>query len=84
VSTIIGDTIRAGVPTTAHSLRDWFGTTLVNDGTQMRIVQELLRHASPQTVQLYTKVRQSKKAEEVGRLDLWRHTAVGVLTGAAG
>lgn len=76
VSTIIGHTMRrACVPGTAHSLRHWFGTTLVDDGTDMRTVQELLRHASLQTVQIYTRVRKAKKAEAVGRLDPYRSRA---------
>lgn len=76
VSTIIGDTMRrASVPGTAHSLRHWFGTTLVDDGADMRTVQELLRHASLQTVQIYTKVKKARKAEAVGRLNLYRTNA---------
>lgn len=73
VSTIIGNNMRrAGVPGTPHSLRHWFGTTLVDDGTDMRTVQELLRHASLQTVQIYTKVSKAKKQAGVTRLDPWR------------
>ena len=76
VSSIIGAAMRrASVPGTAHSLRHWFGTTLVDDGTDMRTVQELLRHASLQTVQIYTKVRKTKKAAAVNRLDLYRVSA---------
>ena len=82
VSSLIGGCMRrASVPGTAHSLRHWFGTTLVDDGADMRTVQELLRHASLQTVQIYTKVRKVKKAEAINRLDLWRAPAAPALVG---
>lgn len=84
VSTIIGQNMRrAGVPGTPHSLRHWFGTTLVDDGTDMRTVQELLRHASLQTVQIYTKVSKAKKREGIRRLDPWRINTKPIESSAA-
>lgn len=58
VSDIVGDVLRrAGVPTgSAHRLRHTYGTRLVANGVNIRIVQELLRHASLQTTQIYTGV----------------------------
>jgi integrase/recombinase XerD len=47
---------RAGVPGTAHSLRHWLGTELMRSGTNARIVQTLLRHASLATTAIYTLV----------------------------
>ncbi|PPH47009.1 tyrosine recombinase [Rathayibacter sp. AY1C9] len=47
---------RAGVPGTPHQLRHWYGTALVAEGVQARIVQELMRHESMATTSLYTDV----------------------------
>jgi integrase/recombinase XerD len=47
---------RCGVPGTAHSLRHWLGTELLRSGANARTVQEVLRHASLATVQIYTLV----------------------------
>lgn len=54
---IQGAMTRAGVPGTPHSLRHWFGTRLVAEGVHLRVVQELMRHASPTTTAGYTLVR---------------------------
>lgn len=47
---------RAGIDGGAHRLRHWYGSDLVDRGVNIRIVQELLRHASLQTTQIYTQV----------------------------
>lgn len=48
---------RAGIPTgAAHRLRHTYATRLVQGGHNLRIIQELLRHASLQTTQIYTGV----------------------------
>jgi site-specific recombinase XerD len=52
-----------------HSLRHWYGTTLVGDGTDLRTAQKLLRHASLATTEIYVEVADIRKAEAIDRLD---------------
>lgn len=63
--------VRTGVPGSAHDLRHTFATQLVESGADLRTVQELLRHGSLATTQIYVRVADRKKAEAVGRLDLF-------------
>lgn len=52
---------RAGVPGTGHSLRHWHATTLLAEGLDSRITQELMRHASLETTQRYMHVDDSQR-----------------------
>jgi integrase/recombinase XerD len=67
---------RAGVPGTAHSLRHWFGTELLNGGANSRQTQELLRHQSPATLQIYTLVTIEQQRAALLRLPLPRQRPV--------
>jgi site-specific recombinase XerD len=57
VTQAIGDAMRrAGFDGKPHQLRHWFGSSLLNGGVDLRIVQELMRHSSPATTAIYTEV----------------------------
>lgn len=73
VSDIIGRTMRrAGVRGTPHCLRHWYGSTLLDNGIDIRVVQELMRHKSLATTQIYTKVPDGRRTEAIATLDPWR------------
>ncbi len=76
VSDIIGNAMRrAGVAGTPHKLRHWFGTTLLDDGADIRTIQTLLRHKSLATTQIYTKVSDDRRVDAINRLDPFRGAA---------
>jgi integrase/recombinase XerD len=64
---------RAGVPGTPHALRHWYATSLLDDGNDLRTVQELMRHKSIQSTQIYTKVSGRRQREAIDGLNLMRY-----------
>lgn len=50
---------------TPHSLRHAFGTDLVESGVDIRVIQELMMHASLATTQIYTGVSATRKRDGI-------------------
>ncbi len=53
---------------TPHSLRHWYGSTLVSQGVDIRVVQELMRHDWLTSTQIYTAVPAKMQQEAINRL----------------
>lgn len=69
----VGDVIakaftRAGTSATAHQLRHFFATELLRTGTDSRVVQTLMRHASLSTTARYLAVDQDQQRTALDRL----------------
>lgn len=59
---------KAGYNITAHQLRHWFGTHAQRVGKDTRATQQLLRHASLSSTQIYTQVADQHLHEIIRRL----------------
>lgn len=60
--------IRCHVPGTPHCLRHYFGTELVTRGADLRVVQELMRHAMLSTTAIYIGVADTRKRTAIDTL----------------
>lgn len=61
--------LRAGVTGSAHWLRHWFGTALVEAGVDLRTVQMLMRHQNLSSTEIYTEVSERRRADGIQLLD---------------
>lgn len=51
-----------------HRLRHWYATTLLNSGADLRTVQELMRHSSPNQTMVYTQITDRQRKIAVSAL----------------
>lgn len=87
VSKAIRDTMRrAGVGGKPHHLRHWYGTSLARNGVDLRTVQELMRHESLATTQIYVEVSDQQRRCGINTLTLKKLGAAValVLAGVSG
>jgi integrase len=59
-----------GVTGTLHSLRHWFATELYRQSNDLRLVQEMLGHASPSTTAGYAAWSPGKAATVIATLEI--------------
>lgn len=72
VTVTIANTMRrAGVDATAHRLRHTMATEMLAAGTDIRVVQECLRHANLASTQIYTKVNDAARRAAFRSLPLY-------------
>lgn len=69
---ISGAMRRAGIVAVPHQLRHYYGTALVRAGVHMRIVQELMRHATPASTAIYTDVDFTQMRDGIAMLGVPR------------
>jgi integrase/recombinase XerD len=61
---------RAGVQGQPHMLRHAYGTGLLRNGANLRVVQELMRHESVATTQIYTEISTADMRAAINTLTL--------------
>jgi integrase/recombinase XerD len=60
---------REGIPGSLHKARHWYGTNVLrSSGGNLRVAQELLRHASPATTAGYTFVEDYERSAAIAAL----------------
>lgn len=59
---------RAGFEGKPHQLRHFYGTELVRAGVNLRVVQTLMRHESPATTAIYTRVDVDQLRDGIAQL----------------
>lgn len=69
VSRAIGNAMkRAGFTGKAHQLRHWYASTLLDEGVDVRVVKEMMRHESLATTEIYTRVSMKRMREGIALL----------------
>lgn len=69
VTQVVGNAMRRhGYAYTAHQLRHHFGTHVLRASRDLRVTQELMRHASPASTAIYTQVSSADKVAAVNSL----------------
>lgn len=61
---------RMGLGDTFHSLRHWFGTQLYQSSRDLRLVQDLMGHSSPQTTAVYADYYRPDASAAVAHLEV--------------
>ena len=60
--------VSRGIEGSHHRCRHAYGTALLASGANLRVVQELMRHESVTSTQMYTRVTDDERRRAVERL----------------